>query len=258
MSVAIKDPAIGHNQGPQDDGEALRERLAEQHAALKRRAGDLVAAEARMPEIADDASAGKAGDFIKQLAAAAKAADSARVAEKEPFLAGGRTVDGWFAKLKEPLDQVKRRVETKLSAYLRAKADRERREREEQARIAAEEAKRKEAEALAAASLPVSQAFGDAKVDQAIQAQADAMEAAKAAEAKPADMARTRGDMGAVATLRQEWTFDGLDRDQIDLEALRPHLPIDGIEKAVRAYIKSGGRSIRGARIFQNSTAVVR
>lgn len=258
MSVALREPTIGHNQGPQDDQEALRERLAEQHAAIRRRADELIAAESRLPEIADDDAAGKAGDYIKMLTAAAKAADGARVAEKEPFLAGGRTVDGWFQKLREPLDQVKRRVESRLSAYLRAKADRERREREEQARIAKEESERKEREALAAASLPVSAAFGDAKVDQAIQAQAAATAAQKSAEAKPADLARTRGDMGAVATLRQEWTFDGLDRDQIDLESLRPHLPIDAIEKALRSYVKSGGRSIRGARIFQNETAVVR
>ena len=32
---------------------------------------------------------------------------------------------------------------------------------------------------------------------------------------------------------------------------------LDGIEKAVRSYIKAGGRELRGTRIFETTSAVV-
>lgn len=76
--------------------------------------------------------------------------------------------------------------------------------------------------------------------------------------AKPADYARQRGDYGALGTLAEHWDFTGLDRDAIDLEALRPHLPEDAMEKAVRSFIRAGGRELRGVTIFLNEKAQVR
>lgn len=257
MSVNLAETP-GSNLGPQSEAEALQDRLAEKHAALADRATELLGAEERLPAIENDDAAGKVGDYVKLVAAAVKAATAARVAEKEPFLAGGRTVDGFFAsRMIDPLGQLKFRVENKLGAYLRAKADRERREREaEAARLAVEAAKR-EAEALAAmeaAKAPIA----ETALDAALEAQQASAAADKAAAAKPADMARTRGDYGSVATLRQEWTFADLARAELDLEALRQHIPADALERALRSFIKAGGRTIRGARIFQTETAMVR
>lgn len=90
------------------------------------------------------------------------------------------------------------------------------------------------------------------------KAQADAEKAKKEAEAKAAELSRQRGDMGSVSSLRTFWDFADLDRNALDLEALRQHLPADALEKALRSFIKAGGRELRGARIFQNTQAAVR
>lgn len=36
------------------------------------------------------------------------------------------------------------------------------------------------------------------------------------------------------------------------------HLPHAALHQAVRSYIKAGGRDLRGVRIFEDTTAVVR
>lgn len=252
--------ALHHNQPPAD-ANPLRERLEADHAALVKRAIELSEAVDRAPETVDEDNAGRVADFIKQITGHMKALDGARVAEKEPYLAGGRTVDGFFKTWTDTLERGKKIVEGRLNVFLRAKAAEERRIREEAERIAREEAARIAREAAEAAA----KAQSDADLDRAIAAEdaarkaaADAAKAAQAADAKPADMARTRGDYGAVGTLRREVTFDGLDRAALDLEALRPYLPQDAIEKAIRAFIRAGGRQLRGVRIYETETAVVR
>lgn len=67
-----------------------------------------------------------------------------------------------------------------------------------------------------------------------------------------------RGEYGSVATLRQGWTFADLDRTKIDLEILRPHLQPEAIERALRSFIRSGGREITGATIYRQVSTVVR
>lgn len=252
--------AFNHNQPPAD-ANPLRDRLNEQHAALIRRADELVAAVDRAPESINTENAGRTADFIKQISGHMKSLDSARVAEKEPYLAGGRTVDGFFKAQTDRLEKGKKTIEARLNVFLRAKADEERRRREEAERIAREEAERAAraaAEKAAAANTDADMDDAIAAEDEARRAAADAAKATQAAEAKPADLARTRGEYGAVGTLRREVTFDGLDRFSLDLEALREHLPSDALEKAVRSFIRSGGRTLRGVRIFETETAVVR
>ncbi len=46
---------------------------------------------------------------------------------------------------------------------------------------------------------------------------------------------------------------DPVDRDKIDLEALRPYISEDGLIRAVLSYIRAGGRELRGVRIYQDS-----
>ena len=49
-----------------------------------------------------------------------------------------------------------------------------------------------------------------------------------------------------------------MNRAEIDLESLRTHLSQDAIEKAIRSFIKSGGRELKGVTIFENQKTVVR
>jgi len=268
MTAQPRNAVIGDNSGAAiSDAEALRLRLAEDHAKIVARAQELLAAEARIPDIVDDDTAGRASDYVRQVTACSKALELARVGEKEPFLESAHAVDGFFNKFidalappsKKAADCVKRRVLTKLDAYLLDKADRERRLREDEARQARMAAAKAEADAMALAEkAAVSTAEANEALDVAVQAGAVAAKAEKAAAAKPADLARTRGDFGSLATLRREWTFKDLDRDKIDLEALRQHLSLEAIERALRSFIKAGGREIAGAVIFEDHSASVR
>jgi regulator of protease activity HflC (stomatin/prohibitin superfamily) len=255
---------IGDNRPPRDllTGDALQEQLRDEHLPVIMRKDQLLEAYNRMPgEITDAATAGKAADFIKQITACIKAADSARVGAKEPYLEGGRAVDGFFKAVTNPLDYTKQLVNRRLTVWQQRVEAEERARRMEEERLAREaaEAKRREAEAAAQAARDA-RALDDAILREAAakQAEADAAKAAAAAAAKPAELSRTRGEYGSLASLRTDWVFDNLDRDALDLEALRQHFPSDGLEKAVRAFIKAGGRDLRGVRIFETTTAVVR
>lgn len=82
------------------------------------------------------------------------------------------------------------------------------------------------------------------KARQAALASADAAHAGAAASAKPADLVRTRDDIGGMATAAKVWTYDpeSVDRSTVDLEALRAYLPMDGIHQAIRGKIKADAR----------------
>jgi hypothetical protein len=254
---------IGDNRPPPDllTGETLREKLSEDHAKLIRRRDDLLAAAERIPDIEDDDIARRVSDFIKQVMVAAKASEGARIAAKEPYLDGGRTIDGFFKAISDPLDLVKRGIEKRLTLYLREVADRERREREERERLAREEETRRRREAEEAERKLRDERSLKAAIEaraRADQAEADRIRAEKDAQAKAADLSRTRGEFGAVSSLRTSWVFADMDRATIDLEALRSHLPMDGIERAIRSFVKAGGRSLKGCHIFETTDAVVR
>lgn len=171
-------------------------------------------------------------------------------------MAAARTVDGFFRGITDPLDQLKTRVSRRLTAYLTAKATRERQAREEEARKLREEAERQ-----AAAAAVVEDAAPEAAavvMEQAIATEAQAEQAARAAQAKPAELSRTRGEVGSVASLRTRWVGEVTDRATLDLEALRPYLPLAALQTALNGAIKAGAREIRGATIYQESSAAVR
>lgn len=246
---------------PPADANPLRDRLAEDSAALLARRDELLDGATRVPAtIGDDETAGKVADFIKLTTACMKNAEATRVARKEPFLESGRIVDAFYKAVTDPLDKMKRGIEGRLTVWQRAKAEEERRVRAEAERVA-----REAAEAAAEAARLAERAANDeAQLQRAIeaaerakQAQADAVVAERAATVKPAELSRTRGEVGAVASLRTFWDFTDLDRDTLDLEALRQHVPADALEKAVRSYVKAGGRQLRGVRIFENTATRV-
>lgn len=251
---------IGHNLPP-IDAAIISDALRIEHEELVRRRDELLSAGSRVPPIDDEDTARKVTDFIRQITAASKTADAARVGAKEPFLEAGRSVDGFFKSIIDPLSDMKKTIERRLTDYLREKELRARREREEQERQAREaaEAARREAEAKAKALQDERDLSAAIEAEKAAEtAQADLVKAEQAAEVKPAELSRTRGEYGAVSSLRTAWVFDEIDRATLDLEALRQHLPHDGLERAVRSFIKAGGRELAGTRIYETTSAVVR
>tara|TARA_R110000868_G_scaffold350642_4_gene611924 strand:+ start:639 stop:1226 length:588 start_codon:yes stop_codon:yes gene_type:complete len=192
---------IGHNNPPTDEN-ILRDTLVENNVDLVDRVEALMDSMTRTPAVVGADNAGAVGDFIKQLSAANKEATARRVATKEPYLAGGRVVDGFFKGLGGKVEDAKKDMEARLNIHLRV--------------VAAE------------------------------------------ATAKAADLSRTRGDHGSVSSLRTFWTFSDVERATIDLEVLRHHIPEEALEKAVRSFVKAGGRELAGARIFEDTKTVVR
>lgn len=247
---------------PPSDIEILRERLAEQSAALLRRRDELLGSVARVPAaVTDEETSGKVADLVKLMMACHKAAEGTRIAEKEPFLASGRAVDAFFKAVTEPLEAAKKLIESRLTTYQRKKAEDERRAREaEAARVAAEAERLRVAAEAAAAAISTPADLDSAVTAEALaeEAAADTVQAAREAAAKPAELSRTRGDLGAVASLRTYWDFADLDREKLDLSRLRPYIAVADLEKAVRAYIRAGGRELAGVRIFENTGTQVR
>ena len=255
------DRGLGDN-APPPDIDILREQVLEEAAQLRARRDEVLASLERTPEVVEDEeTSGKVADLIKAMMACHKAAEIARVARKEPFLESGRVIDGCYKQITDPLMKAKERAERRLTLYQRQKAEEERRRREAEAKRQAEEAERMRAEAAArAASITTEKDLAEALTSEemARQATGDAQKAAKQAGAKAAELSRTRGDRGAVASLRTFWDFTDLRRETLDLEALRHHIPLEGLEQAVRSFIKSGGRELTGVKIFENATTAVR
>ena len=259
--TALDERGFGDNRPPAD-ANPIRERLTEEHAGMLSRRDELLAASERVPPaVEDETTAQKVGDFIKQLQAAMKNADATRVAEKEPYLDGGRQTDGFFKAITEPLAKAKKDIEGRLNVFLRKKADAERRVREEAERKAQEEAERAANEAAERVNALQNEQDLDAAIaaeETAKHAKADALKASKEAEAKAAELSRTRGDYGSVASLRTFWDYKEFDREKLALEPLRAHISEDALFKAVRSYIKAGGRELAGVTIFENTSTVVR
>lgn len=238
--------------------------LKEDHDAMTHRRDELLDAFDRVPfEFEDDDEVGRGMDFIKQLSAAIKDADAARRSAKEPYLEGGRIVDTFFKGVSEPLDKAKREVNKRVRDFkiLQEKIERDRRREEERKAREEEDRRRKEA-AEALRKMESEREFQDglAKQEDAELAAAEAAKASKEAAAPAADLTRSRGEYGSVGSLRTVWVHDeeSLDRDEIDLEALRHHLPEKAIHQAIRSFIKAGGRHMPGVRIYEDRVAVVR
>jgi len=247
----IETPAIGHNQPP-SDVDLICAGLAERNTDVLARKNQLLEGAGRMPEtVNDEETSTKVADFVKQLNAARKAVDDARKREKQPYLDGGKAVDGFFKDATQALDDAKAKASALLNDFMRRKAEEERRRRDEEARKAREEAERQRQEAQKAAD-------DEAAKQRAQEAAQRAEQAEQQAGADTASVAKARSAHGTTASLRRQWTFDDLDPAQIDLEALRPHLSQDALAKALRAFIKAGGREIKGARIYEDASAVVR
>lgn len=245
---------IGHNSPP-DDIEVLRSNLAESNGDLLTRRDDLLESVERMPEtVEDDETAGKFADQIKLFTACTKAAEDRRKTTKEPFLASGKAVDAFFKGIGDPLAKAKKDITARLNVYNQKKAAEERRRREEEERLAREEAERRERELAEKAEAGEAT---EADLDEAVAADDAARQATEEANTNAADLSRTRGEYGAVSSLRTTWAGEITDARTLDLEALRPHLSMDALQKAVNAFVRNGGRELRGARIYEKTSTVV-
>ena len=244
---------------------AERRRRQEEERKAREEAERLaVEAEKALAEAAArEAAAREAAAKAAREAAAREAAAEAKRKELEAKLeAERRRVAEQEAAARDAVERAasaeaqRAAAEAALQARAREAAQREVAEREaaEAARIAAKAAAEREAADLKAA---------EAAQKAADQAAGDAVKASRAAGAKAADLSRSRSDHGSVSSLH---TFmdhkpedpnciDPVDRAKVDLEPLRPFLPMDALDKAVKALVNAGGRELRGVTIFENTVS---
>lgn len=243
---------IGHNNPPTEK-ELLEGRLSE-HAAKITAALDEVESMNLPDQIENVTESALYTDAIKKVKDAARSLDSAHKDEKSPFKELGDICDAWKRDLLKALNEQIAILEVPLSKYL---AEQER-IAQEKARKAAEEA-RAEAERLAklAAETEGSLTSEDC-IDASIKAQSDAEKIeGKLESGKLSDFARTRG-IGSTASRKVEYRGQMTSRAGLDLETLRPYFSLDAIEKAIAAFIRDGGRELRGAEIKEFTKLNVR
>lgn len=245
---------IGGNFPPEV---TLPDRLAETHAdALKRL--DAVAERAnKLPKdivTAEDLAA--VADCAADAHAEWKALDGKRVEEKEPYLKGGREVDGFFRDPLARADRIEKALTQRVTLFNRAKKKKEDDERAAAEKVArdAAAAAQKAAEDAAAAGR-IEDAMAD--VEYASEATAKADEIAQAPRDEPAPFTT---DSGTSIGTTAKWTFEITDLAKLDLEAIRPFLRTPAIEQALRDFIRinKNARQIAGVRIFEDDTAKIR
>lgn len=181
-----------------------------------------------------------------------KKIEGARKETVQPFLDAESTVND-FLKRELPLrlSTLKTALEASATAYQRKKSQREQARRDADAAAArrlVDEAAAKVTEAVKAGNVQAA----TAAVKQADTLTTFANKASAAAAAPVNSMAKVSTDAGS-ASLVDNWTFDELNLDTVDLVALRPFFPRAAVEQALRAFIKSGRREIAGARIFNDN-----
>ena len=177
-------PAIGDNSGDVDPFEALKIELA----------GEIeTTSHFLKSSVESQADADKAAIWSKRLGELAKRAEIIRVAEKQPFLDGGRAVDAKWKEITDAADakskQLKKHVEPFLIAQRRAEEERQRKARE------AAEALRRQADEAARMAME-----SNAQVDNS----AELLAQAKAAEADAEARKLSAGRTGARVSIRIE------------------------------------------------------
>lgn len=245
MSLA----GIGDNSGDMDAATAIKENLSERHRDVVKRSADLAGMLERAPTAVDNEDdANKISEAIRQCTAFIKIATETRVKEKEPYLAGGRAVDGFFNNLIDAVDKTKKALLSVRTAYDVAVEQAARQRREEEARRAREEADRIAAEARTKAD-----------AERAAVAEARAEETHQATKVTAAELTRTRTDTGVMTSLRSEWTHEIVEAKLVPRKFCKPD---DGL---LRAAVKSAVTKdnecpleIKGVRIFLKKVSQVR
>lgn len=235
----------GHNNPPIED--VLKADFAGLAAEIEQ--ATKVAAAKAPKKVKDDADLTICGSILTGLREIERRAEDIRKAEKEPVFHAGKAIDAFFKDLMGMLSAAAKPVQAAADDYARRKAAEERelrRRQEEEARRRAE-AERQKAENARSA---------EAAAKAAARAEAFEAEADGAGQQKSGPV---RGG-GVTASSRATWDFEIVDYSTVDLEAIRPFLARDAVEKAIRAKVRidKGSTNIRGVRVFEGARATFR
>jgi hypothetical protein len=289
----------GSNEAP-DFAKEVTDRIASEYVGLTNTLDELVNEMPKLPEqVKSDADALMTGALIKRFRDLDSRVDGVRVLEKEPYLRGGNAVDAFFFGLRDLIgkrnksdrkakdgyaDILQARInvfqnekiaaeQARLQAerVARERAEREAREKAaeeqrlaEEARLAAERARTAHTKAAKdAAAAEQERIAAERKVAE--QRAAEAAEDARLASlAKPADIARVRGNAaaggGVTLTVAQEPYAAVEDRTKLDWSKIAPFFTDAEVEKALRAWARTTGHRVQmdGAAIGFRNKGVTR
>lgn len=167
----------------------------------------LLASAAAYPRIDDDEVLGEVSENMRMAGTLVRTTAKARHTEhKAPFLDGGRVVDAWFKTWAAPLEAAMAPIQQAMNAYGARKLA--------AAEAAAAEAKRLADAAQARAQQEAEGALrrgrpdvADSALDRVAEAAKTSEAADKLASARPADLTRSYGTFGAVASAKRTWKW---------------------------------------------------
>lgn len=244
----------GHNQPPSDI-DIVQYRLSVQEIEILESLDAITSTP--VPEaIEDELVAGQVTERIKRIKGIRKQVEVAHKEVKAPYLECGRAVDGWKTKLEAQIEAHEKAATKPLDAFLAKKAQEER-----ERRLAFAKQQQEEADRLAAEARKHQEAgIQDTAVELATasaQAEATANRVAISAVTKKSnELAKSYSSTGSTASQRVAWVGEVIDVAAIDLEKLRPFFTLAEIEKALKAFVRNGGRECAGALIEEKSTGL--
>ena len=214
--------------------------LEYEFAPLLAKRAELIAALAATakayPTIQSDEEQGIAAENVRMGQGLNRVAGTHRETAKQPYLHGGRAVDAWFASFGKPVAEAVMPITKAMLEY----ADRK---EAESRRLAAIEAERLRAEADAAKAAAAKPPLDfseeeDARIAEAQRKESEAREAARLAQARPAEHTQVRGGYGAVASVRQTWSWEISDLSKVPRKFLM--VDPDKIKEAAKQRDPSG------------------
>jgi hypothetical protein len=253
-------PGIGHNHTVvlSDPVVAAKNHLETSYRDLVARFDDLEAGCARVPHLIESGEeAGLVTDFVAQCQVHLRQAEAAHKIEKATFLDGGRTVDRFFKRRCESLNEAMLPVFSRLKAY-RDRCETERVERHQALLEAAQRETARaadyhtEAQRLAASADPADRRHAGHCRGLAETA-AESAAALRWEAAACLEPVRIQGDYGATAYVTHSWAFEIVDLDAVP----RCYLAVNS-ETIRTAITRDGVRDIPGLRIFQSEHLRVR
>ena len=289
----------GSNEAP-DYAQQVTDRIAEEYREIDTTLTRLLDEARGMPAVVEnDDQALLLGALIKRMRDVDSRIESIRTLEGEPYLRGKNAVDSFFFAWRDKIGrrnkndrsakpgatdvlqarindyqnrkiaeenarlEAARRETDRLAQVARDKAAQEARDAEE-ARLKAERARKAETKVATNAAAEVLERASDLAAQEAERTANLAEEARLAALAKPADIARVRGNdatgAGVTLTVAKEPYALLTDRTKVDMKALQPYFTEAEIEKALRGWAKATGHRIamEGAEIGHRNKGVTR
>ncbi len=256
---------IGHN-APPSEIEIVSSKLIDKSDAINQKLKSILPCFDLQDD--DEKGAGKITEAIKAFSHIKRDVEATHKDAKAPYLECGKVCDAWKREQESLIDVLRAPYEESLKSFLSRKEERARLElaaREAAARaeaMALAEAARLEAEALvkeAADSESIADTSNELLTAAIHKEQEANMLASHAENVKSNELAKARSAHGAASASQSTvWIGEVESYITIDLEPIRAYLPQDAINKAVAAYVRVGGRQLRGAKIYQTTKLNVR